>query len=152
MVALSGGNTPGTGIAWGLAGVGAVLGGLLAAPEIAALGSAARAGLAGLFGGGGKLAAGARDNAARSFPSASSAELANSCGGAPPGVPFSPNQSALVSLAKEAQKTGVNRSEANTLLQWANEYGVSGRNDIGTTHWVKGDHIHIGPINHIAVK
>ena len=26
------------------------------------------------------------------------------------------------------------------------------RKDIGTTHWVKGDHIHVGPVNHIPVR
>jgi hypothetical protein len=67
------------------------------------------------------------------------------------GVPFNPNQRALVELAKDAQRTGVTPSEAKTLLEWAEEYGVRGRNDIGTDHWVGGDHIHLGPVSHIPV-
>jgi RHS repeat-associated protein len=74
---------------------------------------------------------------------------ANVIGGG--GVPFNPNQRALVELAKEGQRTGVTPSQAKTLLEWAEEYGVRGRNDIGTNHWVGGDHIHVGPVSHIPV-
>jgi RHS repeat-associated protein len=70
-----------------------------------------------------------------------------------PGKPFDPDQDALIQLAKDAQRRGgVNQQDAQTLLDWANEYGVKGRNDIGTNHWVGGDHIHIGPVNHLPVK
>jgi len=67
------------------------------------------------------------------------------------GARFNGDQAALIDLAKEGQRTGVTPGEANTLMQWAQEYGVSFRNDIGTTHWIRGDHIHIGPVNHIRV-
>jgi hypothetical protein len=47
-------------------------------------------------------------------------------------------------------RTGITQDEADILLQWAKEYEMSPvRNDVGTSHWVGGDHIHIGPVNHI---
>jgi len=63
-------------------------------------------------------------------------------------------QDAVIQLAKQAKRTGgVTEEEAQTLLNWAREYGVKpARNDIGTDHWVGGDHIHVGPVNHIPVK
>jgi hypothetical protein len=74
-------------------------------------------------------------------------------GGGGPGKPFNPDQDALIQLAKDAQRRGgVNQRDAQTLLDWANEYGLRNRNDIGTNHWVGGDHIHIGPVNHLPVK
>lgn len=79
----------------------------------------------------------------------------NQCGpkGGGPGKPFDPDQDALIQLAKDAQRRGgVNQQDAQTLLDWANEYGLRNRNDIGTNHWVGGDHIHIGPVNHLPVK
>jgi len=65
---------------------------------------------------------------------------------------FNPDQAALVDLAKTAERTGIDRATADTLMDWAKEYGLPARNDIGTSHWVGGDHIHIGPVNHIPVK
>jgi len=65
---------------------------------------------------------------------------------------FKADQSALIELAKGAQRTGITQDEADILLQWAKEYEMSPvRNDVGTSHWVGGDHIHIGPVNHIPV-
>ena len=64
----------------------------------------------------------------------------------------SADEQALVELAKRAQSTGISATEADTMLQWANEIGMRYRNDIGTSHWIGGDHIHIGPVNHIPVK
>ena len=65
---------------------------------------------------------------------------------------FTPDQEALVDLAQQARRTGINQGDAQTLLDWADEVGLNARNDIGTNHWVGGDHIHIGPINHIPVR
>jgi hypothetical protein len=65
---------------------------------------------------------------------------------------FNPNQSALIELAKEAQRTGVDREGAQTLLNWAAEYKlIPALDHIGTWHWVGGDHIRVGPVNHIPV-
>lgn len=56
-------------------------------------------------------------------------------------------------MAKDAKRTGVSPAEADTLLQWAAEYKVTpAHNHIGTNHWVGGDHIRIGRVNHIPVK
>jgi SpoU rRNA methylase family enzyme len=69
---------------------------------------------------------------------------------------FSPNQAALIELAKDAKRTGVSMEDAKTLLQWADEYKVSPALDhtgINAHEWKYGfDHIRIGPINHIQVK
>jgi RHS repeat-associated protein len=65
---------------------------------------------------------------------------------------FDPNQQALIELAKEAQRRGVSLPDAQTLLQWAKEYGLRARDDIGTSHWIGGPHIHIGPVSHIPVR
>jgi len=64
----------------------------------------------------------------------------------------------VVGLAKEAkQKGGMTKSEAETLKGFADEAGVepsriepghaSGKNPA-----TKGEHAHIGPVNHIPVK
>jgi hypothetical protein len=65
-----------------------------------------------------------------------------------------PDQNALIQLAKEAKRKGrITNDEADGLLQWANEYGVQPALDHrNTTHWVGGDHIRIGPVNHIGVR
>ncbi len=70
------------------------------------------------------------------------------------GLRFGPDQDAVIQLAKQAKRTGgVTEEEAKTLLDWAKEYGVKpAQNHIGTDHWVGGDHIRVGPINHIPVK
>lgn len=66
---------------------------------------------------------------------------------------FNANQDALIQLAKEARRKGVTTSEAQTLLEWAVEYGVKpALNHINTTHWVGGPHIRVGPVNHIRVR
>jgi RHS repeat-associated protein len=67
------------------------------------------------------------------------------------GCPFTPDQQALVDLAKQAKQLGITPSDADTLLQWADEVNLPAQNHIGTTHWIGGDHIRIGPINHIPV-
>ncbi len=57
---------------------------------------------------------------------------------------FGANQQALLELSKQATRTGVTREQAKILIQWAIEYGIPSRSDIGTNHWQYGlDHIHI---------
>lgn len=69
------------------------------------------------------------------------------------GKRFGDDAAALVDLAKEARRNGTSLSEAGTLLDWANEYGVRPALDhINTDHWIGGAHIRIGPINHIPVR
>lgn len=66
---------------------------------------------------------------------------------------FNVEQQALVELAKEAKASGVTKADAQTLLDWARELGINPALDhIGTTHWVGGDHIRLGPVNHIPVR
>ena len=66
---------------------------------------------------------------------------------------FNPNQAALVDLAKDAKKMGISNEDADALLKWGDEYKMIPTLDHrGTTHWVGGDHIRIGPVNHIPVK
>jgi len=67
------------------------------------------------------------------------------------GQRFNENQQALIELARSAQRTGVTKEQAQTLIQWANEYGVRAWDHATTwTHWI-APHIRIGPINHIVV-
>ncbi len=76
---------------------------------------------------------------------------------------FTPDQAALVDLAKEAKKTGgVSNENATTLLQWADEYNLQPaldhRSPADALHWdpfetgVGIPHIRIGSQNHIKVK
>jgi hypothetical protein len=67
-----------------------------------------------------------------------------------------PDQQAVVELATEAKRTGgVTSENANTLIDWANEYGMVNHgpeihlNRPGPVSSVS--HIHIGPINHIPI-
>jgi hypothetical protein len=55
-------------------------------------------------------------------------------------------------LVKAAERSGVTVGDALTLIEWANEVGLPSRNDIGTNHWVGGDHVHIGGSTHIPVR
>jgi RHS repeat-associated protein len=56
------------------------------------------------------------------------------------------DQEALSDLAKEVKKKGVSNQDADTLLEWSEEYDFSARDDRGTTHWLDPpvDHIHLG--------
>ncbi len=70
---------------------------------------------------------------------------------------FTPDQAALIDLAKEAWKRSrtkaISKEEAEILIEWAKEYGL---------HWqrhpphperkVNWPHIRIGPVNHIRVE
>ncbi|MFI0436106.1 MAG: hypothetical protein ACH350_10375, partial [Parachlamydiaceae bacterium] len=64
----------------------------------------------------------------------------------------SPDQQALSDLVKQSGKKGVTNIDADTLLEWANEYEFPARDDrdIIPPHWVGGNHIHIGP-KHVPV-
>ena len=66
---------------------------------------------------------------------------------------FSADQDALIQLAKGAQRTGVDATDARTLLTWAKELGLKARGpEIHPGRpWGQFPHIHIGPINHIPV-
>jgi len=67
---------------------------------------------------------------------------------------FTEDQSALVDLAKQAQRTGVTSQEADILRQWANETGLPFRGPEVHPGRPFGQfpHIHIGPIDHIPVN
>jgi len=63
------------------------------------------------------------------------------------------DQRAVIELAKEAKRKGITQEDARALLDWAKEYNVTpAKNHIGTDHWIGGDHIRVGPVNHIPVK
>ncbi|MCK6486078.1 MAG: RHS repeat-associated core domain-containing protein [Phycisphaerae bacterium] len=71
------------------------------------------------------------------------------------GVRFTPDQSALIDLAKGASaRGGVTREEARILREWACEYGVPFRGPELHPGRPFGQfpHIHIGPVNHIPVR
>ena len=82
--------------------------------------------------------------------------LVHNCG-APtkPGQQFNPDQDALIELAKDAEnRGGVSGNDAQTLLDWANEYNIQPPAHGPEIHpnrnfniW----HIHIGPVDHIPV-
>jgi hypothetical protein len=64
---------------------------------------------------------------------------------------FTPEQQDVIGWAKEAKKNGISRQDAEVLLGLAEKAGLPTQNHIGTDHWVKGDHIRVGPVNHIPV-
>jgi len=66
---------------------------------------------------------------------------------------FNVDQDALIQLAKDAKQVGgVTVDEAQTLLNWADEYGLPGRGpEIHPDRLFDIWHIHIGPVNHIPV-
>lgn len=71
---------------------------------------------------------------------------------------FTPDQDALVQLAKEAQRKGVTPQEAGILKDWAREYNMPFR-PTGRPYEIHPNrpygpypHIHIGPIDHIPVR
>lgn len=63
------------------------------------------------------------------------------------------DQEALVDLAKEAKKKGgVSEDEAQTLLDWGNEYNVPSRGpEVHPNRPFNVPHIHVGPVGHIPV-
>lgn len=74
------------------------------------------------------------------------------------GKRFTPDQQALVELAKEAKKSGgITPKEADTLMDWANEYKLPGshgpevhpnRPGPASNH----PHIHVGPVGHLPIN
>lgn len=65
-----------------------------------------------------------------------------------------PDQEAISDLVKESGKKGVSNADADTLLEWANEYDFPNRDDRGKPHWDARDgmdHIHLGP-KHVPVN
>ena len=73
------------------------------------------------------------------------------------GKRFSPDQQALVELAKDAKRAGgVSRKDANILMDWANEYDLpgshgpeihAGRPGPASNVW----HVHVGPVGHLPI-
>jgi hypothetical protein len=69
-----------------------------------------------------------------------------------------PDRQALNDIIKDVTGRGrqpLSGSDADTILDWANELGIKGvRDDRETDHWVGGGHIHIpgSPIRHIPAK
>jgi predicted Ser/Thr protein kinase len=62
-----------------------------------------------------------------------------------------PDQQAINDLVKESGNKGISNSDADTLLEWAEEYNFPSRDDRGKDHWVGGEHIHIGP-KHVPIS
>jgi hypothetical protein len=66
-----------------------------------------------------------------------------------------PDQEALVDLAKEAKnKGGVSEEEAKTLVDWGKEVGFPGSRGPEVHDgrpFGQKPHIHVGPVNHIPV-
>jgi len=68
---------------------------------------------------------------------------------------FTPDQSALIDLAKQAKKTGgVDADEAKILQKWAKEYDIPHHPkkgfEIHPERNYSDPHIHIGPVDHIS--
>jgi RHS repeat-associated protein len=70
------------------------------------------------------------------------------------GVPFEPDQDALVKIAKEARRNGLSSEDAEALREWAEEYDISFRGP--ESHpgrgFGKNPHYRLGPVNHIPAK
>jgi hypothetical protein len=70
-----------------------------------------------------------------------------------PSKRFTPDQQAVVDLAKDAkQRGGVSAENADTLVKWGKEAGFGdGARGPENHGGASGDHIHVGPVNHIPV-
>jgi RHS repeat-associated protein len=66
-------------------------------------------------------------------------------------VRFDPDQEALIDLLQQLRR-GITLGDANTLLDWADEYGLSGRIDPRHGTSSMGPHLHLGPISHVPIK
>jgi len=76
----------------------------------------------------------------------------DSTGSDPESLRHTPDQEALVELAKEARRAGVTNEEAGILEEWADEMGLPFRGpEEHPNRNYKDKHIHLGPINHIPV-
>jgi RHS repeat-associated protein len=74
------------------------------------------------------------------------------------GLQFNPQQAALVDLARDARRSGVNVRDAQTLRCWAKEYSVGYRPKLSAPSeahpgrpFGQHPHIHVGPVSHIPV-
>jgi hypothetical protein len=67
---------------------------------------------------------------------------------------YSDDAAALVDLAKQAKRTGVDAEDAKTLLKWADEYKVKPARgpEIHPKRNFQDEHIHVGPVDHIIIK
>jgi uncharacterized protein RhaS with RHS repeats len=66
---------------------------------------------------------------------------------------YGDDAAALVDLAKQAKRTGVNTENAETLLEWSREYRLPALDHTSPPlHWDNTPHIRIGQINHIEVN
>lgn len=64
-----------------------------------------------------------------------------------------PDQAALIQLAKEAKRNGVTSPEAQIFLDWAKEYNVPARGpEVHPTRNYNSPHIHVGSVDHIPVR
>lgn len=67
------------------------------------------------------------------------------------------DQEAMSEFVKEYEKKGVSNTDADTLLNWAEEYDFPHRDDRGKLdeqakpHWEGGEYIHLGP-KHIKIN
>ena len=67
----------------------------------------------------------------------------------------SADQEAVVSLAKEAKKSGgVNEQDARALVEWGHETGLPSRGPEAHPNraFGKNPHIHVGPVDHIPIN
>ena len=68
-----------------------------------------------------------------------------------------PDQEAAIDLAKGAKHTGVSPEDAETLVEWGNEVGLTPPSHGPETHpdrkqpSSQNPHIHVGPVDHIPV-
>lgn len=86
-------------------------------------------------------------------PSTTASNGGSLSGGSSP--KFTPDQQALLDLAKAGTRSGVTMDEAETLVSWANEYGISCHGPMthpgSDGYWSNTMHIKIKNM-HIAIK
>ncbi|HEY3357204.1 MAG TPA: polymorphic toxin-type HINT domain-containing protein, partial [Polyangia bacterium] len=94
------------------------------------------------------------------FVGESGAWVHNMCAAGGGGRRFTPDQAALVDLAREASRAGgLSRKEAHTLRCWAKEYRMPYRPNLQVPFeahpgrpYGQYPHVHIGPVSHIPVR
>ncbi|MEK6627409.1 MAG: RHS repeat-associated core domain-containing protein, partial [Bdellovibrionota bacterium] len=69
------------------------------------------------------------------------------------GVKNTPDQAALIDIAKQMQRTGMTPAQAATMRRWANEYKVPFRGpEVHPNRpFGKEPHYHVGPVDHIRM-
>jgi RHS repeat-associated protein len=66
---------------------------------------------------------------------------------------FTPNQAALIDIAKAAKRKGITRDEAAILKNWAREYNIPFRGpEKHLNRNFQDIHLHIGPVDKIPVR